>query len=215
MRLLVCAATAFEIDAFAPRPGCVRRVTGVGIPATFAGLVLAAPLPDLILNIGIAGAYPDTGLAIGDVAAGLDDLYGDIGFELPEPPGFRPIAESAFGAFYAAPFPLVQPAFVVRGAPARRGCTVNACTGTRATGLYRRDRFGASFETMEGAAVAQIGQAAGVPVCALRAISNCAADREMHPENIARALESLRNHLDAVQVQSGHEPAAPGHLALP
>ena len=56
----------------------------------------------------------------------------------------------------------------------------------------RRDLFEAQFETMEGAAVAQIAQRLDVPFYEVRAISNIAADRDMRPENIKIALESLQ-----------------------
>ncbi len=50
---------------------------------------------------------------------------------------------------------------------------------------------------MEGAAIAQIGQQEGIPVCELRAISNIAAHRDMRPDNIALALTNLRTYLQA------------------
>ena len=196
--LLVCAATEMELEAF----GALHReagqdsfLTGVGIPVALAQTLLIAGRlrPSRILNIGIAGAYPSSGLAVGDIVVGTSEVYGDVGFELPEAPGFRHIGESPWGAFYQQPQPLtVFPEFA--GAATGRGCTVNACTGTEATGRLRERLFGAAFETMEGAAVAQGGIILEVPVCEVRAISNIAADRDMRPENIKFALESLRTY---------------------
>lgn len=211
--LLVCAATAFELAACpeaALPPGAARVVTGVGIPGTFAGLWPPLPpadgaLPSLILNIGIAGAYPGTGIAIGDVVLADGEVYGDVGFELPEEPGFRHVAEAEFGRpFYADPLPTVLPPGLRREAPEgggfrvhlARGCTVNCCAGTEGTGLSRARLFGAGFETMEGAAVAQVGRRHGVPVCEVRAISNVAARRDMRPENIRLALRNLSRYLE-------------------
>jgi len=210
--VLVCAATAFELDACPDEfaPGAQRVVTGVGIPSVFETLPAAlggGGLPSLILCVGIAGAYPDSGLAIGDVVLGDGDVYGDVGFELPDPPGFRHIAESDFGAEYADPLPTVIPEWLPRLAPAgaayavraagSRGCTVNACAGTEATGRWRERNLGVAFETMEGAAVAQVGRRLGVPVAQVRAISNVAARRDMRPENIRLALANLRHYLAA------------------
>jgi futalosine hydrolase len=212
--MLVCAATPFELDAVpddtAPgNAGTERLVTGVGIPAALAALLTrfaAGPRPELIVNVGIAGAYPETGIAIGDIVLADGEVYGDVGFELPEPPGFRGIGESEFGrGLYDEPLPTVQPAgwFVAEpdGAAYQvhvaRGCTVNACAGTDATGELRRRLFGAGFETMEGAAVAQAGRQFGVPVCEIRAVSNVAARRDMRPENIRLALQNLRHYLAA------------------
>ncbi len=98
--LLVCAATWMELRAWWPRDEDLTRldegqlaysaqraffVTGVGIPAALARMlgVLKQVRPARILNIGIAGAYPDSGLDIGDIVIGTSEVYGDVGFELP------------------------------------------------------------------------------------------------------------------------------------
>ena len=203
--MLVCAATEGELAAFPENVEAKRLVTGVGIPATLAALIprLIENPPDRILNIGIAGAYTDTGIAIGDIVFATDEVYGDIGFELPDEPVFRPITDSHFGAFYQTPFPLTPPP-PVPALPTDfrvhfgRGCTVNACTGTNATGRRRAKQYNAVFETMEGAAVAQVGQSYNIPVCEIRAISNIAANRAMRPENIRHALENLGQYLKEV-----------------
>lgn len=190
LELLVCAATAPELAAFGE--GDTGFLTGVGIPLALARTLEAAgrARPARVLNIGIAGAYPGSGLEIGDIVVGVSEVYGDVGFELPEPPGFRHAGEAGWGAFYRQPLPLaVFPEFA--GAARGRGCTVNACTGTEATGLSRERSTGAAFETMEGAAVAQAGRILGIPVCEVRAVSNIASVRDMRPENIALALAAL------------------------
>lgn len=196
MRLLVCAATDGEAAAWGePAPDERVRVVGVGVPEVFFRLTPPDPLPDAVVAIGIAGAYAGTGLEIGDLVLADSEVYGDIGFELPEPPGFRAVSDVPFGAFYADPIPLRVPDALRDGARVGRGCTVGTCTGTDALGALRRDRFDALFETMEGAAVAQIARGWGVPVCQVRAVSNVAARRDMRPENIRRALEALSDHL--------------------
>lgn len=183
-------------DGVARRGDAVFLLTGVGIPQALATTVQAAmrEWPQRILNIGIAGAYPNSGLSIGDVVLGESEVYGDIGMELPQEPGFWPLSESAWGEMYSRPLPLtLDPQWV--GARVARGCTVNTCTGTDETGRRREETFQAAFETMEGAAVAQAGQSLGVPVCEVRAISNIAAHRDMRPENIRLALERLQTYL--------------------
>jgi futalosine hydrolase len=191
METLVCAATEEELQTFgdAPRKGMGFLVTGVGIPCAFASVLAAIhkERPSHILNIGIAGAYPGSGLGIGDIVTASSEVYGDIGFELPEPPHFRPLQDSPFGAFYQKPFTLIP----VPNAAVGHGCTVNACAGSDATGNLREALFGAAFETMEGAAIAQAGQLFDIPVSEVRAISNIAARRAMHPKNIRRAFDNL------------------------
>ena len=194
--LLVCAATEMELRVAG---GLYQSFeTGVGIPQSLARTLEAAgrERPSRLLNVGIAGAYPGSGLAVGDIVIGTSEVYGDVGFELPESPAFRHVGEAVWGVFYRDPLPLVVfPEFV--GALAGRGCTVNACTGTDATGRLREALFGAAFETMEGAAVAQAGQILGVPVCEVRAISNVAGRRDMRPENVRLALDRLSEYLEA------------------
>lgn len=212
--LLVCAATPPELQTFS---GEIRvaelseenrfvvqgeqgfLITGVGIPATFPSLLQALQevRPKQILNIGIAGAYPSSELQIGDIVLGTSEVYGDIGFELPEEPHFQSLSDSRFaGVLYSAPFPLTIPEEWRQGEVLTgRGCTVNACTGTEATGILRERLFRAHFESMEGATVAQIGQMFGIPVCEIRAISNIASRRDMRFENIRTALHALRDYL--------------------
>lgn len=225
-RLLVCAATEGELrvcrrdeeprdgkdDVFFVQGGdTVCAVTGVGIPCTLGLLLpLAQRLrPERILNIGIAGAYPGSGLANGDVVQGDSEVYGDVGFELPDDRRFQPVSEALFGKeFYGEPLPLtVDRAFLTANTEfavrVARGCTVNCCTGTAATGRLREALFHAGFETMEGAAVAQVGAILNIPVHEIRAISNIAADRDMRPENTARALANLRSFLN---IYRGNNP---------
>jgi futalosine hydrolase len=209
-RWLICAATQGELDTFGePGIGIALALTGVGIPCVLGAFqrLVQQTRPDRIVNIGIAGAYPNSGLEIGDIVLGESEVYGDVGFEMPEEPGFQSVREVAFGRdFYTSPFPVTAfPEFQHEGSfRFGRGCTVNACTGTECTGLLRERLFEAHFETMEGAAVAQIGQIYSIPVCEIRAISNKAACRAMHPENIALALKNLRHYLALCRNQWNH-----------
>ena len=204
--LMVCAATEMELGAFGPRreeAGQDRFFTGVGIPIALAQTLLFAgrERPARLLNIGIAGAYPGSGLVIGDIVVATSEVFGDVGFELPEEPRFQHIRESPWGTRYQKPLMLtVFPEFA--GARGGRGCTVNACTGTEATGRLRERLFDADFETMEGAAVAQAGNLLEIPVCEIRAISNIASNRNMRPENIRIALDALTTYF-----QKCHEKA--------
>ncbi len=209
-KLLVCAATQMELQTFTPAfsssgqwvfSSCAKTdsafgvVTGVGIPFTLAELpgIIANTAPDYILNIGIAGAYPNSGLKIGDVVLGSSEVFGDIGFELPESPGFQPLTSSAFGAPYANPFLLETSGWDSPILPFSlgAGCTVNCCTGTDKVGIMREKLYGVQFESMEGAAVAMIGQREDIPVMEIRSISNIAGNRDMRPENIRLALDQL------------------------
>lgn len=223
--MLICAATLAELSACgaevvarasinAELPFALDTsgkdaylLTGVGIPAVFEAF---ASVPaelwteiDGLLNIGIAGAYPNSGMAIGDIVVAEGEVYGDVGMELPADPGFQFLIDTPFASnIYRDTLPAVRPGWALKEAPsgyrlhARRGCTVNACTGTEATGVLRASRFGAGFETMEGAAVAQIARRYHAPFSEIRAISNIAALRDMRPENIRLALTNLSLYLE-------------------
>lgn len=218
--VMVCAATEMELKAFLgetkgafsqdgtmqQRDGVLCAVTGVGIPLTLGSLppLVERLRPAHLLNIGIAGAYPGRAPKIGDIVIGKSEVYGDVGFELPEEPGFRSIADTPFGAeLYAPGLPLQElppPSDMPEGFAVYtgRGCTVNACTGTERTGRLRAERFDALFESMEGAAAAQVGRQFGIPVSEVRAISNIAGRRDMRPENITLALANLRRFLNSI-----------------
>jgi len=197
--------------ALSPDGQTAFLLTGVGIPCALARLFVHAQGPfRLALNVGIAGAYAGSGLAIGDIVVAGGEIFADVGFETPgDPPGFESFARSALGqAFYGPILPTLAPSEFLPTSPSeatyrvhvgRRGATVNACTGTHATGARRADLTGAAFESMEGAAVALWGTLTDppTPVCEIRAISNVAADRDMRPENIRLALDNLAHYLAA------------------
>jgi futalosine hydrolase len=205
----VCAATLMELEAFGLQgaevleagrlyriPEGVAAVTGVGMPMTLLRLVpwVEAFRPAWIAVTGIAGAYAGSGLEIADIVAGETEVFADLGMETREEEGegFMPLADFPFAdEAHRSPLALRVPAWAAalrRG----RGATVNRCAGSDATGRLRRARFGADFETMEGAAVALAARAPGIPVLEIRAISNFAARRDMRPENVRAALDALR-----------------------
>ena len=72
MRTVVLFPTAGEAEAFRRRcPGVAYRITGVG-PAAAAAATARAIVderPDLLLLAGIAGVYPASEVAVGEVVA--------------------------------------------------------------------------------------------------------------------------------------------------
>lgn len=227
--VLICAATVREMDACLSRKAgrfetlpehgglawartwsagsrtYFLAITGVGMPLTVARLLpLAAGCgPALIVNVGIAGAYKGSGLAIGDLVAGESECFGDMGMEVPGPEAFQPLAGMAWAdEVYRQALPLTLtpwqpfPRSGIKTPRTGKGCTVNACTGREETGALRRKLFSVDFETMEGAGVALTARLLGVPACEIRAISNLAATRDMRPENVDRGLQNLGQYMD-------------------
>ena len=181
-------ASELELQALTPLQSIDHVLTGVGMPAvyrTFLTQNVSGPL----ISIGIAGAYEDVGLTIGDVVIVGSEIVGDLGMELPSEPGFTPLSAFAFGSTHRR-LSLFAPRITV--VPLVAGCTVSTVTGTRETGARHRDNYGVAIETMEGYAVADIASAFNVPCLEVRAISNMASTRDMKPENIRTALDALR-----------------------
>ena len=203
---LVCTATIEELQTFGLEnaevlePGKLWRipeghaaVTGAGIPIALLRIIpwIQSLKPAWIVNTGIAGAYPDSDLEIGDVVMGTSEVFADLGMEMPDDEGFRPLSAFPFAdPMLQSPLPLWIPEWAA-DALHGRGATVNRCTGKDGTGWLRRNLFEVDFESMEGAAVALAASETKIPVCEIRAISNFAAARDMKPENIQTALSSL------------------------
>lgn len=169
-------------------------VSGVGPVATAVSLVerLAGPRrPDLLLNVGLAGAL-DRSLALGDVVHVVREEFGDLGAEErdgsftsaialglvdPEAPPFRE------GRLWCPR----EPAF----AKTVTGVTCSTVHG-EATGIARlRERTDAQVETMEGAAAMWVAQRRGVAFVQLRAISNYVEPRDRASWRIELALDNL------------------------
>src|SRR5579864_2202897 len=87
--IVVCYATELEgsglPESIGGRP--IHRLrTGVGpVNAAFAlTRYLGAHSDALIISCGIGGAFPDSGLAPGDVVCADSETYGDLGAESPD-----------------------------------------------------------------------------------------------------------------------------------
>ncbi len=151
--------------------------------------------PRALINIGCGGAYPESGLTLGDLALASAELYGDEGVAAVE--GFLdmealnlPLAQHHSQRFYNR-FPvdeellqrtreLLQEALADSGHHLAVGpfVTVSTCSGTTAAGLTLGRRTGGICENMEGAAIAQICLRYDVPFLEIRGISNLTEDRD-------------------------------------
>lgn len=183
MTILICVATAFERSELTDgRVGSKRiRVVEMGVgPVNAAHAVTLAVMndrPDAIVVCGVAGAYPASGLQVGDVVSASLEIYGDLGAQ--SPAGF--IDMQALG------FPVVStptvlfnelPMLVFPTNRVARFVTVSTCTGTETTAREIEARTMGAVENMEGAAVAHIAHLHGVPVGEVRGISNMVTNRD-------------------------------------
>ncbi|MCD5411821.1 futalosine hydrolase [Thermodesulfovibrionales bacterium] len=187
-------------------------ICGVGkVNASHGTTLLLEKFAPAIVNIiGIAGAYPSSGLKIGDVVIADREIYGDEGLMLKN--GLRIMneiykdsndPELRFSSEFQMTIPnslmnIISDPQSLISAPefsVSRGSfvTVSACTGTLATGKEMEKRFGAICENMEGAAVAHICNLSEIPAIEMRGISNIIEDRTASPLDKAKITKASRN----------------------
>lgn len=183
MALLVCIATEPEgrllRDRLVTRGDARIVCTGVG-PVNAAHAVTLAIVrqrPDAIVVCGVGGAYPGSGLQVGDVVSADMECYGDLGAATPS--GFLDMKALGFPVV-ASPEPLYNDLPMQVWPVERRATfvTVSTCTGTDAAARAIAARTGGAVENMEGAAVAHVAHLHGIPVGEVRGISNMVTDRD-------------------------------------
>lgn len=151
--------------------------------------------PEFICLLGVGGAYPSSGLALGDMVVAEREVYGDEGME--SPLGFvsmqglgLPLLADGFLTHFNE-MPLTVPDGLPDGIRAGTFVTVSSCTGTFAKGIEMERRFpNALCENMEGAAFAHVCAINRVPAAELRAVSNIIEDRTsegLNRDDIMRA----------------------------
>ena len=145
--------------------------------------------PDFVWNIGIAGAYPSSGLKIGDVVIAKKEIYGDEGLMAKN--GFFTIKEIL--GYTENDFPMLIPEKLSNSMVKGNFVTVSTCTGTLEKGKEIEKRFNAICENMEGAAIANICALSGIPVAEIRGISNIIEDRIAEPLNKATIIKAAGN----------------------
>jgi futalosine hydrolase len=173
--------------------------------ASAATSLVEAKHPDLVISFGCGGAYPGSGLTVGDLALASEEIYGDEGVLAPE--GFLNMAALGFplvqrsgsrhfdrypvpGALLERARPLVARAATEAGRALIVGAlvTVSTCSGTDAAALELARRTGGICENMEGAAVAQVCALHGVPFLEVRGISNLTEDRDLSRWNLPEGM---------------------------
>lgn len=177
-------------------------LTGVG-KANASGAVARALHPaqtSLVVNLGIGGALPESGVAIGDAILATKSVFADEG--LLAPGGFTDVASMGFPPFPsgAIGWPAdAEASHAVRDAVDSSGvlATVSTCSATDAIAAEIRSRTGAVAEAMEGAAaaiaVAQVSRLCGaaIPFLELRVISNTTGDRDAQRWDLRKAFDRL------------------------
>lgn len=189
----------------------VYAASGIGKTnaAHTATILLEKYAPELIILFGIGGAYPSAGLKIGDIAIAKKEIYGDEGVMVKD--GFH--GAKAIGIpllkkdrkKYFNEFPLdkklvrrcvsvlkLAPLPLTHSVKSGNFITVSTCNGTRKRALEIEKRYSAICENMEGAAVAHVCAAYGLPLIEIRGISNIVEDRDKAKWDLKLAADNCQ-----------------------
>ena len=196
LNVLIVVATSLEAQRLPVLPNSRVVVSGIGAvnAALSTQTALLEQKADLVLSVGIAGAYLGSGLNLGDVIVSSELVYAGLGVQ----DGARvkalnfPIADGIFQTLPA--WQHAQTYAKAAGLEYGAIATLETVTTdiTRATGIEQQ--FGARAEAMEGAGIAQAALHFAVPTLEIRAISNMVGDRENWQIKIA--LEQLGHKLE-------------------
>lgn len=148
-----------------------------------------------VIQMGIAGAFLDAGLAIGDVVRVDTDTLGDQGFQ--EADGsFQPwpLGSQREPLSYSGGDLTLAPA-CIKSLKGVKGLTVNTCTGTSSLALNRRKFFNTDLESMEGASFFALSSVFGVNAYQVRAVSNYVSDRHKSDWKVEEALSQLKRQV--------------------
>ena len=167
--------------------------SGVGkVNAAYATSVLLCRFdPDIIINFGIAGAFPGLNLPIGGIALSEEECYADEGILLDR--GFSDMRFIGIPLIKSNGKDLYNMIPVSKGLlnQAKSGLqrynidywsgrfiTVSTVTGTKHRAEYLWRRYRPVCESMEGAAVAHVARASNKDFLEIRGISNLVGRRD-------------------------------------
>ena len=189
----------------------VYSISGMGkTNAAHASTVLIRDYsPELIINFGVGGAYPSSGLSVGDIMVAEAEIYGDEGVLGAD--GFHgtdyigiPVLRKGRKKYYnefvldrrLAERAVESAGSAFQGLPdtpkikSGKFATLSTCTGTRKRAAELQKMWGAVCENMEGAAIAHICALYKTPLIEVRGVSNIVEDRDTAKWNLGLASEN-------------------------
>ncbi len=184
--------------------------------------------PQLVINIGCAGAYVGSGLSIGNLVVASEEVLADDGVVVAD--GWKDlrylnlpsVKQGGLSCYNLLPLSrhasekAMQLAdyygvFLVRG----RSATVSTCSGTSQYGAELSQRWNALIENMEGAAVAQVCLRCGVDCLEIRGVSNMVEERDLKKWDIPRAVEAAQRFVLKYLEEMDRPDTAPIPRAVP
>ena len=188
----------------------ILAITGIGKvnAASTVTALLEHFEPELLINTGCAGAYPGSGLTVGDLALATAETMGDEGVVIPDGwhsleligiPVLSRNGENFFNRFPLSRWAVDKASHVAQSAGLHlvQGifATVSTVSGTTAHGADLSRRSGAICENMEGGSVAQVAAIYGVDCLEIRGISNLVEDRDLSRWDIPLAVERAQQFI--------------------
>jgi len=212
MKILVAAATPFEIESFVNKLSARDNdlphefyicITGIGMMHTTYTLTKAITFfgPEMVIQAGVAGAF-DHRLQLGEVVMVEREYQGDLGVENRET--YQDIFETGLLLPDQLPYQksaLVNPMHNIpfgSGLRLVRGLTVNTVSGSDDTIRQRSNKYSCDVESMEGAAFHYVCLSEHLPFLQLRAISNYVEPRDKSKWKMKEAIKSLNDYLETV-----------------
>ena len=224
MKLLIIAATSFEITGFADwlkanaieisnsgkeinvqkhllhDLGIDILITGVGIHAVTYALTkqLQCCNYSFVLQVGVGGSF-DTNLPLGSMVNVSSDRFADLGAE--DKDEYIDIFDMGLLKNFDAPYTngtLIAPVSELNqslGLPMVSGLTVNTVSGSAPTIYKRTQKYNCSIESMEGAAFHFVCIQENFPFAQVRAISNYVTPRDKSSWKMKEAIYNLNNWL--------------------
>ncbi len=197
MNVLLVAATTLEVEKTVTLfPKIKTLITGVGVPETLYALSkeLYQNNYDLIINAGIAGTF-DKNIPLGSVLEINKDRFADIGAQNGE--DFLDIFELNLANANQFPYEngwLVNE-YISGLLPLSSALTVNKAHGNAKEIEYIHQKYKATLESMEGAAISFVCKMEGINYLQFRSISNVVEKRNRGAWNIPLAVANLNDFL--------------------
>ena len=201
MKILLVAATDFEISGLESNDIFDVLIGGVGVPATIFNLqkkLVTNHNYSHILQIGFGGIHRDSlntnNWHLGDLIAISKDAFGDIGAL--ENNSFKTVTDMGLSK---------QDNWIVntnietlnsKKLPVGTAVTCNTITDNNHIISPLRNYWNADIESMEGAAVHYVCNAYNMPFLQIRALTNIIGDRNKNNWKIKTATENIRLYLD-------------------
>ena len=190
MNVLILAATSKEIFS-QEFNDCEILISGIGmINACFVlTKYLQGHKPDLIINIGVAGAFKKEYI-LGQVLEVSKDCFSEIGVQ--DQDSFLNMSDVGFDVDttfqYSPETNLVQ----------ARGITVNTVHGKNEAIEEVVKRLNPDLESMEGAAFMMVCQKFNITFIQIRSISNYVEERDKEKWDLDLAIKNLNNQLRTI-----------------